>query len=271
MQNYADLWKKKMKTYFCLFIWALLFAAAAQAQSPTTPTKPTKAEAPTPAKSNLVRYKLGDELHVHARAGLTLRQTPCAAGVKTTTIPYDQSVVVIALPAANGRYVAEKYGTYEIVGYWPKVRMVDGTEGYAFDGYLSVYPTMKEDPEDGMDYGDAFYGMISKRKGPKQPLTSAEPGMVNEYSYSQAFEDGTVYTSKYYEGGATYLFDVPKGRHTVPELLVMLRSFFYQKGVVKTEWKADEKLLLITEKEGYSYLKIKDTPEGIHAEFAVAD
>jgi len=260
-----------MKTYFSLFIWALLFTAAAHAQSPTTPTKPTKVEAPTPAKSNLVRYKLGDELHVHARAGLTLRQTPGAAGVKITTIPYDQSVVVIALPAANGRYVAEKYGPYEIVGYWPKVRMVDGTEGYAFDGYLSIYPTMKGDPEDGMDYGDAFYGMISKRKGPKQPLTSAEPGMVNEYSYSQAFEDGTVYTSKYYEGGATYLFDIPQGQLSMQEVLVMLRSFFYQKGGVKTEWLPEDKRIRVTEKDGYSFLDISETPKGIHAEFAVAD
>ncbi|MDX2135479.1 MAG: SH3 domain-containing protein [Saprospiraceae bacterium] len=253
-----------------MLFWAglLCFFACQTEQKPV----PAPASVPADDVKTAHPYRAGDVLHAHARAGLTLRRSAGPDAEKVGSIPYAQSVTVVALPEGGAPYVAEAIGPYAVSGYWPKVRTSDGKEGYVFDGYLSVYPTLKEDPEDGMDYGDAFYGLVSKRRGGRQKLIEQEPGLMFEHSYSQAFENGSVYTSKFYEGGATYVFETPKGAHRMAELLVLLRSFYYPEAV-NTKWDEAEKAVLVTPvEEGYSFLKIRETADGgLRAEFAVAD
>lgn len=257
------------KICFCLFAACLLLACKQDKKSATTSAGPASDTASSTVKvSRQGALKIGDTLYVHTLSGMALRKTPSKDGAKIATVPCNAApLIVLELPDPANRYVAEKFGSFEVAGGWVKVRTVDGQEGYLFEGYLSRYPPAIESPEQEDSNLEGFYRIISPRKGPRDSVPM-QPGMIE--GYKQAFEDGSVFQFEYYQGGVAYYFYLPEGKMTMQEALVLFRPLWFQ-GETTGEYDAATQTLTISDVEGYQQMSIQPKDGQLVLEFTSAD
>lgn len=97
---------------FIVFFWTIISAAFAQQK--------------------------GDTLYVAAPSGLSLRNAPGTEAIKTTVIPPEAAVIVVADVDSNLAYAVTEFPGFTINGYWLQVSY-QGQTGYAFSGYLSSF------------------------------------------------------------------------------------------------------------------------------------
>ena len=96
-------------------------------------------------------FQEGDTLYVWAVNGLKLRKGPSLDFPIIKKLNYGEKVKVI--DGLNDTYrmsikVIDREGSkndFEIKGNWIKIKLVDDTEGYIYDGYLSRLPVMRLD------------------------------------------------------------------------------------------------------------------------------
>lgn len=223
--------------------------------------------AETPAKA--ARMSIGSKLYVHAPSGLVLRKTPAKDGEKVITVPCNaQPLTVLAMPDQVNRYVAEKFGDFEVAGGWVKVRTEEGREGFLFEGYLSPYPPMVKAPENADSYLEWFYQSVSPLKGERIKLP-AEPGLIE--GYKQAFEDRAIFQFEYYEGGVTHHFYIPESKMTMQEALVLFRPLWFQGSATKGEYDAATQTLTIALADEYAQMSIQPKDGQLVLEFSSAD
>ncbi len=194
----------------------LMVACGSKTETTTTATDGSDASGKTSEAVETApqgRYKAGDVLYCYAPSGLVLRDKPEQTGAKVASVPVNGNVEIKdENPFKNPFSVKEPCGM-EIKGFWVKA-MVDGKEGYMFDGYLlNLKPLgMDETVEDQ-------WTAISKVK---TSTDKAPKNDVNYYAYSKTvWENGVSYENSGYEGGSNSVLVLPKGMFTFQEAYLL--------------------------------------------------
>ena len=148
-----------------------------------------------PTAKAIGTYKQGDVLHVFARSGLSLRETPSVNGKKIGSIANGEAVTVLDMKEKDKpAFDFEIAPDYKVSGHW--VHITSGTptkkmEGYILDHYLSHLnsPTENDAANDDRDMFESFYTGTSAPTGDRKSIKDNDT-TVNHYT--QAFKDGTM-------------------------------------------------------------------------------
>ncbi len=222
--------------------------------------------------SAITQYKVGDELTVLAKSGLTLRSAAGTTGKKKTNLPFGTRVTVLADGYKTVKHSVTEFKGYNISGYWVKVK-AGVEEGWVFDGYLSHLKVNPETPEaQGMsadrDIFDALYSQTSPRKGDRNYI-----GKGSTENYTQLYDDGTLLNFNYYEGGVSRTMTFKKGVSQEEVYLWGLAAWWTgdQKPSVSKYNGSNKHIRLESDKPQPQAMRIMPNGSGWQASFELAD
>lgn len=210
-------------------------------------------------------YKAGDQLYVHAPAGLVLRAKPDANGNKIATLPFGASVKVLKENLRKKAHSTSEFKNFSINGFWVKVRTADNKEGYVFDGYLSRNKALKmeqlQDTE--MLFIERFLEQQSAKKGGRTELKKAP---TRYQHYRQDFANGASVEVNIGEGGSDYFVTFDAQTSAEEAYLIGLMLWFDGKapmssvnaktGAIALTNESDTKQALIQVKNGVVTLRL---------------
>jgi Bacterial SH3 domain len=202
------------------------------------------------------RFKDGETLNVWATSGLNMRDKPDAKSAKIAVIPYGAKVIVQPNMGVKIPFEIEEFKDFTVKGYWLLVKY-GNTEGFVFDGFLSLLPM----PTKKKEYGDIgeYLAKLKKVGGKTQIKKCQEPDFKNDTcEFTQKYELGIIYTNiAHIEVGDSFLFKIPNG--SLFEAYMLVKFYFYDAESYKMEFDSKTKIVkILPEDEGvgcHSYIK----------------
>ncbi len=214
-------------------------------------------------------YQAGDQLYVLAPNGLVLRETANPQGKKLLTLAVGDRVTVLPESLRKVPHSVVEFKSYNIRGFWVKVRTTNGKEGFVFDGYLSRFQAPGHlQLKAGQDtlYGPVqFMAVHSEFKGPRVNLAKE----ATRYErYKEVFKNGAEVEINTGEGGSTYKITFNQGT-TVEEAYLIGRLLWMDGVVIKS--KIQDGIITLVNEDDTQEVLIMNRGGRIYTTFSIAD
>ncbi len=220
-------------------------------------------------------YAVGDQLTVHAASGLILRETPAPTGKKIMTVEMGTLVTVLKEGFRKNPHSVSPFEGFTIKGFWVKVRIPGGKEGYVFDGYLSKYKTVGslpngDDPNakdnDATTIQERYLMMHADRKGKRIDLGKGE----NRYEhYKILFTNNADLEVNTGEGGSQYI--IRFGKETTVEEAYLIGKELWLEDVESLKSTISKGVITLTSNDELWEVEVQNKGGIVHLSMSHAD